>query len=49
MTTLRATLYARYSTDKQRETSIADQLRAAHERAGREGWPIAATHVDEGV
>ena len=37
MPTLRATLYARYSTDKQRETSIADQLRGARERAEREG------------
>jgi DNA invertase Pin-like site-specific DNA recombinase len=45
----RATLYARYSTDKQRETSIADQLRAAQARCEREGWPIVATHADEGV
>lgn len=45
----RAILYARYSTDRQRETSIADQLRAAHDRAQREGWPIVATHADEGV
>lgn len=46
---MRATLYARYSTDKQRETSIADQLRAAQARCEREGWPIVATHADEGV
>ncbi len=46
---LRAVLYARYSTDKQRETSIADQLRGAHERAAREGWSITATHADEGI
>ena len=49
MPTLRATLYARYSTDKQRESSIADQLRAARDRAQREGWPIVAMHSDEGV
>ena len=47
--TLRAALYARYSTDKQRETSIADQLRAARLRADGEGWLIVATHLDEGV
>lgn len=48
-TTLRAALYARYSTDQQRQTSIEDQLRAAHERAAREGWPVVATHADEGI
>ncbi len=47
--TQRATLYARYSTDKQRETSITDQLREARARAEREGWHVAATHADEGV
>ncbi|NCT85457.1 MAG: recombinase family protein [Comamonadaceae bacterium] len=47
--TQRATLYARYSTDKQRETSITDQLREAHARADREGWHVVATHADEGV
>lgn len=40
--TLKAALYARYSTDKQRETSIEDQLRAARARAEREGWAIVA-------
>jgi site-specific DNA recombinase len=47
--TLRAALYARYSTDKQRETSIDDQLRAARARAEAQGWAIVATHVDEGI
>lgn len=46
---MRAALYARYSTDRQLETSIGDQLRAAHDRAAREGWPIVATHADEGI
>lgn len=46
---LRAALYARYSTDQQRQTSIDDQLRAAHERAAREGWEVVATHADEGI
>jgi len=46
---MRAVLYARYSTDRQRETSIDDQLRAARERAHREGWEIVAQHADEGI
>jgi site-specific DNA recombinase len=49
MQPIRATLYARYSTDKQRETSIDDQLRAARERVAREAWTIVAQHADEGV
>lgn len=47
--TLRACLYARYSTDLQRQTSIDDQLRSARNRAEREGWSIVATHADEGI
>lgn len=46
---IRAALYARYSTDRQRETSIEDQLRAARDRAAREGWQVVALHSDEGV
>lgn len=46
---LRAALYARYSTDRQRETSIDDQLRAARARAEKEGWPIVAEHADQEV
>lgn len=45
----RAALYARYSTDKQRETSIVDQLRAAEARAAAEGWCIVSRHADEGI
>ncbi|WP_235581158.1 MULTISPECIES: recombinase family protein [unclassified Rhizobacter] len=47
--TLKACLYARYSTDKQSENSIDDQLRAARERVAREGWTITAIHADEGI
>ena len=45
----RVALYARFSTDLQRQTSIADQLQAARARAAAEGWPIVAEHADEGV
>lgn len=46
---LRAALYARYSTDQQRQTSIDDQLRAARLRAAAEGWCIVAQHADQGI
>lgn len=46
---LRAALYGRFSTDRQRETSIADQLRSARSRAAAEGWRIVAEHADEGI
>ncbi|MGC4059965.1 MAG: recombinase family protein [Aquabacterium sp.] len=49
MKNLQACLYARYSTDKQRETSIEDQLRKARQRAQQEGWTVVATYSDEGV
>lgn len=47
--TPRAALYARYSSDNQRRTSIDDQLRLARERCAREGWAVAAVHVDEEI
>ena len=39
--TLRAALYARYSSDQQRAVSIEDQFRVCREHADREGWRIA--------
>ncbi len=45
----RAALYGRYSSDQQRQTSIADQLAAARARAAAEGWQIVAEHADEAV
>jgi DNA invertase Pin-like site-specific DNA recombinase len=36
----RVALYARYSSDNQRDASIEDQLRQCRERAAREGWTI---------
>jgi hypothetical protein len=35
-----AAIYARYSSDLQREASIEDQIRICRERAVKEGWPI---------
>ncbi len=48
-TSIRVALYARYSTDKQKETSIDDQLRAAKARALAQGWHVTAIHQDEGI
>lgn len=46
---MRVALYARFSSDQQRQTSIADQLRAARARAAAEGWPVVIERSDEGV
>lgn len=45
--TMRAALYARYSSDNQRRTSIDDQLAGARTRCAREGWLVATVHCDE--
>lgn len=46
---LRAALYARYSTDRQRETSIDDQLRVGRELIARQGWTVAGQWADEEI
>jgi site-specific DNA recombinase len=43
---LRAVLYARYSTDKQKPTSIDDQLNLARGRAVREGFEVVGIYSD---
>ena len=43
----RAAIYARFSSSRQREESIADQVRVCTERAVREGWEVGATYADE--
>jgi site-specific DNA recombinase len=42
-------IYARYSSDKQREASIEDQFRLCEERAASEGWRIARTYSDQAM
>jgi site-specific DNA recombinase len=39
-------IYARFSSDRQRETSADDQVRICRERAEREGWSIAGVYTD---
>ncbi|MGC8470637.1 MAG: recombinase family protein, partial [Acetobacteraceae bacterium] len=44
--TLRAVIYARYSSDNQRDASIEDQLRLCKERLVREGWELVQVYRD---
>ena len=46
---MRAALYARYSSDKQSDTSSADQLRVCRARAEREEWTITGEWSDDAV
>jgi site-specific DNA recombinase len=45
----RVALYARYSSDKQREASIEDQIRLCEERATREGWKLVQHYTDHAI
>lgn len=42
----RVALYARYSSDRQSEHSIEDQLRICREHAERQGWNVLASFQD---
>jgi site-specific DNA recombinase len=44
-----AAVYARYSSDLQREASIEDQIRICRERAVKEGWSIYKEYSDSGI
>lgn len=46
---MRVALYARFSSDLQRQTSIDDQLRAARARAVAEGWRVVIERSDSAV
>src|SRR5713226_7019436 len=46
---MKVAVYARYSSDNQREASIADQFRICREFAGRQGWHIANEYSDHAV
>jgi site-specific DNA recombinase len=45
----RAAIYARFSSENQRDASIEDQVRICRARAEREGWVIAETFTDYAV
>lgn len=45
----RVAIYARYSSDNQREASIEDQIRVCQERAHKEGWHVVDCYTDHAV
>ena len=46
---MKIAIYARYSSDNQRDASIADQLRVCREFATRQGWTIVDEFTDHAV
>ncbi len=46
---MRAVIYARYSSENQREASIEDQVRLCRDRIEREGWSQMATYTDHAI
>src|SRR5215216_2106029 len=46
---MRVATYARYSSDQQRDASIADQLRICREYASRQGWTMIHEFSDHAV
>lgn len=45
MLPMRAAIYARFSTDMQRATSIDDQIAVAHRYAAERGWQVRQEHT----
>ncbi len=45
----RAAIYARYSSNNQREASIEDQVRICRERIEREGWSLIDVYSDAAI
>jgi len=46
---LKVAIYARYSSDNQREASISDQLRVCREFAARQGWTVVQEFTDHAI
>ncbi|MBA4130093.1 MAG: resolvase [Hyphomicrobium sp.] len=46
---IRAAIYARYSSDLQRDASIEDQIRTCAERAKAHGWHVVQTYTDHAL
>jgi site-specific DNA recombinase len=42
-------IYARYSSDQQRDASIEDQIQLCQERAVREGWRVRQCYTDHAI
>lgn len=47
--TIRAAIYARYSSERQNERSIADQLAVCVRHAAAKGWSIVETYSDAAI
>ncbi|MDF2811492.1 MAG: Resolvase domain protein [Microvirga sp.] len=45
----RVALYARYSSDNQRDASIEDQLRQSRDYAERQGWAVVESYIDRAI
>lgn len=45
----RAAIYARFSSDRQDERSIADQVALCRDYAARQGWHVVATYSDAAI
>ena len=46
---MRVALYSRFSTDRQNESSIADQVRVCTEYVERQGWKVVERFEDQGI
>jgi DNA invertase Pin-like site-specific DNA recombinase len=46
---MRAVIYARYSSDNQREASIEDQVRECRAFIQRQGWTLQQTYSDRAL
>ena len=46
---MKVALYARYSSDNQRDASITDQLRMCRLRAEKEGWTVVEEYTDHAI
>jgi site-specific DNA recombinase len=46
---MRAAIYARYSSDNQRDTSIDDQIRECNKRIAQDGWTLSEVYSDHAV
>ena len=46
---MKVAIYARYSSENQREASIADQFRECREFARKQGWTIAGEYSDHAI
>ena len=46
---IRTAIYARYSSDNQRDASIEDQVRQCTKKIEGEGWTITDTYADHAI